>query len=274
MLKLIKDLAYPYKVKRDLLKIESTNRKREEFVAEVLSKCKTPNERINFFESLVELPILSLKKNLKEDNTIDFFIKAIEDDEVFTKLLKHCYNTNERSGIYFNLTGLGSPSEENFKTILKLVMFADDIRHNYLDRYSSSLGYSYVCLFGSEEINKKNEYKNQGWYKIAQQYCKIRDFYMHYRFYNYSSENFDCFNVFIKIWMTVFDEEVQDRVTEIISSDNNYFSLENIYELSILGYKEKMGETVEFSIFDTPNEWILSLLKKAYIGANELPQLI
>lgn len=253
-----------YKFKKNLKKIEEKELLVLEFRKKSLQKYKTPKQRLNHLCEISSVHDYSLFEKIKTHNTQSLFEETLKDDEIYSSLLRHPKKDDFDLSNYFIIGNLPKSSQSDFNANLKLIGFCDNINYKHLNSQRDKTKELFNCLI-DYKVNK-GLVENKSWYPIAIKFNELGNSYIlsltwsEVEYEAYTNKR-KALEMFLELWVTVFSDEVQRRVAEIITSDDMYFSIENILELSIMGYNEKLGKEFEHSIFDNPIEWTLSILE-------------
>lgn len=225
---------------------------------EELAKYVTPSQRLDFIYDRTEDKDNGenyLKDGVEVYEKEEFFLKVLEDDKTFEGLSKY---TGFSSGLNLSDMIEHEAEESLFPLINIYANFEVDFdlkQKNYKKLLSPLIG-----IFESADENKRNKKadRTQSWYQLGLLYRNCNK--QRYKCDQQHSEEYLIepiqMSYFIDAWRIVFDEKTQKRVVEILQDNPNYFSLENIYNLSVLGYNEMNGKDFEISIFTSPIEWI------------------
>jgi len=250
--------------KKNLKKIEEKELLDLELRMKSLQKYKTPKQRLNHLCEISSIYDFSLFEKIKSNGTQSLFEETLKDDEVYSSLLRHSKKDDFDLSSYFIIGNLPKSNQSDFNANLKLIGFCDNIDYKYLNSQRDKTKELFNCLI-DYKVNK-SLVEDKSWYPIATKFNELNNPFRlnltmsEIEYEAYSSKR-KAIEVFLELWVTVFSDEVQHRVAEIITSDDMYFSIENILELSIMGYNEKLGKDFEHSIFDNPIEWTLSILE-------------
>lgn len=225
---------------------------RDRVTAGRVKKYKTGEDRFNYINKKLSTSFSPFLELGYLDETRELFIESLKDDEIFSGL-----SSARGFQTALTLSYLNESTQENFNTLLRLhALRVQDASFPRFLKDPKIKGLHNVVL----KYKAKEYLTEDSWCKLAIISSRAESQFM---------------SDFIAIWDEVFSEKTKARVVEILEEDSSYCSVKNIYTLSIAGYNEeksmiKKEDNREFSIFETPTEWIHFMLEspeKNYLKA-------
>lgn len=225
--------------------------------SKMLEKYSEETDRFDVFCSKFKTPkkCIDMKNFLINRNRNSVFTEFLKNDEYFLKVAK------KRKLDYHLFSRLKITKYSNFNYLLKLCVDFDHIKYSDILNFREVLGDVSLSFWESSGFYENSE-NIPPWSRLVQLYKKHSNVYD----YDFSGSNSyvnseEFMESFIEFWRLAFSEKVQENVVRVLSEDISNFSIHNIYHLSMLSHNEEKSQDSEYSIFESPSEWILSMVE-------------
>jgi len=226
--------------------------------ARMLDKYKTPDQRFSFISKRLSTFGFDFSVAVPRDSDRGMlYLSALEDDEIFLGLSKY-----RGFKAYLIFKHLREAPQSSFNYLLKLYCELGSYNGVKVSKINRQLGVDHSKLHGVLLGNHNSKGYSESYYRLASiynNYASKRGYIFKPDLEKESSVFMLCF---VKAWSTLFSDAVKNKVVEVLEAEPSYFSIENIYTLSMMGYEAELEGDRTLGVLGSTKEWLYSILSE------------